>query len=94
MGRDYPAFVTEAVRVLQHKGYVWIAEVRSRFVPDNAKVEDFVPFLAALKAIGLSLVREDLSNKMFVVWILRKDGKQSESPPVWPELRACIYKRR
>lgn len=97
MGRDYPAFLAEAARVLKRKRFLWIAEVRSRFVPDGAASEDFAPFLAQLAALGFELVSQDVRNKMFVVWLLRK---MSHTAPAavdassWPALKPCIYKRR
>ncbi|KAJ9508817.1 hypothetical protein QJQ45_028124, partial [Haematococcus lacustris] len=35
MGTDYAQFLMEASRVLRHKGWLWIAEVRSRFAADE-----------------------------------------------------------
>ena len=32
MGTDYPDFLQEAARVLRAGGWLWVAEVRSRFV--------------------------------------------------------------
>ena len=124
----------EAVRVLKPKGYLWIAEVRSRFAPqgdgddddeqagsgsdDEAGAgggggrgrggagggsEDFRPFLACLKQLGLKLLSEDAHNKMFVVWVLQKKpegeggrgkaGAKKGGIP-WPPLKACMYKKR
>jgi hypothetical protein len=71
----------------------------------GAGEEDFGPFLACLKRLGLRLVSQDAGNKMFVVWVLRKGdgggkavkgagrgGKGGGIP--WPELKACVYKKR
>lgn len=64
--------------------------------------EDFQPFLSCLERLGLRLVSQDTGNKMFVVWVLRRDGGEegkvgqrgSKRRPPWPVLRACVYKKR
>jgi hypothetical protein len=58
--------------------------------------EDFRPFLACLKRLGLKLLCEDAKNRMFVVWLLRKDGPAAKPGArlAWPPLKACLYKRR
>jgi ribosomal RNA-processing protein 8 len=96
MGSDYAAFLAEARRVLKPRGWLWIAEVRSRFVPADAAKEDFEPFLAGLKQLGFEPRSQSLANKMFVVWVLRKhDGGVADvSAVVCPKLKPCIYKRR
>ncbi|GLI65492.1 hypothetical protein VaNZ11_009028 [Volvox africanus] len=124
MGIDYGSFLEEAVRVLRPKGWLWIAEVRSRFARGAADMhtagsddddgshgegkaagdEDFQPFLSCLKSLGLRILSEDAGNKMFVVWVLRKgevgkqqrNGKRGGSSGIipWPELKACMYKKR
>jgi ribosomal RNA-processing protein 8 len=125
MGTDYGSFLGEARRVLkrppaasaaatkqqqQTTGLLWIAEVRSRFVPEGADREDFAPFLKCLRKLGFKLERQDAaSNRMFVVWELRLeaaaaatdgDGNDGEAAKRlaarldWPPLRACVYKKR
>jgi hypothetical protein len=96
MGRDYAAFLCEACRLLKQRGYLWVAEVRSRFVPPEASREDFAPFLEGLASLGFRVVKQDLSNRMFVIWVLRKAHAPSEhaSGAVWPVLKPCSYKRR
>ncbi len=65
--------------------------------------EDFRPFLSCLARLGLKLQSQDVSNRMFVVWVLRKgadkeggkggaNGKAGAIP--WPPLKACVYKKR
>lgn len=92
MGTDYPAFLVEATRVLKPGGWLWIAEVRSRF--SEGQREDFRPFLAALARLGYRHDRTDAANKMFVVFRLRKAGAAAGPGAPWPELKPCLYKRR
>ncbi|KAF5836254.1 methyltransferase-domain-containing protein [Dunaliella salina] len=104
MGTDYGAFLTEAARVLRHKGWLWIAEVRSRFTqePDEEKdvgkanSQHLQPFLKCLARLGFTLQSLDASNKMFVVMVLRKLNVPSGNPSAitWPSLRACMYRKR
>ena len=96
MGQDYPSFLKEAERVLKPSGWLWIAEVRSRFVPTEAEAEDFTTFLACLKQLGFRTVKQDLSNKMFVVWTLQKVAQcqHRAEGTRWPSLAPCFYKRR
>ena len=52
--------------------------------------------------VGFELVKQDSSNKMFVVFELKKLAKKinqraaadSADPVTWPELKACTYKKR
>lgn len=96
MGTDYAAFLAEAHRLLAPQGQLWIAEVRSRFVPEGSKEEDFQPFIRALRQLGFSLVKQDAKNRMFVVWLLSKKApKEADWRKIaWPQLKACMYKRR
>lgn len=94
MGTDYGKFVCEASRVLKRTGWLWIAEVRSRFVDNDGK-ESFTPFLRTLKAVGFKLVKQELGNTMFVLFQLRKVMScQAEAYIQWPKLKACMYKKR
>lgn len=95
MGTDYPSFLREATRVLKPGGLLWIAEVRSRFVADGQ--ERFEPFLRALRGLGYRLEEEDASNKLFVIFHLRKtqdEAVKNEPALKWPVLKPCLYKRR
>jgi ribosomal RNA-processing protein 8 len=96
MGSDYPLFLAEAARVLRVMGYLWIAEVRSRFVPHGDAHEDFEPFLTGLDHIGFAVVSVDLSNTLFVVWVLRRvqEARGPLESVEWPALKPCMYKRR
>lgn len=95
MGTDYPKFLYEAQRILKGKGFLWIAEVRSRFVMPNSSSEDFTPFLSCLQNLGFDVVKRDAKNQMFVLWICQKQRSAPISHSItWPELKPCIYKRR
>ena len=104
MGTDYPGFLREAHRVLRVGGFLWIAEVSSRFQSDHALA---VPaskkrsttaqrFLRALEDSGFKLRMSDEANRMFVIWELGKaTGNRSfAEAQSWPNLRACSYKKR
>eukprot|EP00892_Ulva_mutabilis_P006392 jgi/Ulvmu1/4124/UM019_0103.1 len=95
MGTDYSKFLEEAQRVLKMRGWLWIAEVRSRFVTPTAKDEDFDPFLQCIQSLGFEMIKHDSKNQMFVVWTFQKlrVGMQPQAIQ-WPELKPCIYKRR
>jgi ribosomal RNA-processing protein 8 len=95
MGTDYSKFLLEAHRVLGPGGFLWIAEVRSRFVPDNKSTENFAPFLGSLQKLGFKVLKQDAGNKMFVVWIAKKVHDDVDANLVkWPVLKPCLYKRR
>eukprot|EP00249_Psilotum_nudum_P018211 c26695_g1_i1 orf=353-1477(-) len=95
MGTDYPRFLKEAYRVLKPSGLLLIAEVRSRFDPENGGA-DPQHFIQALNAIGFSMVSKDFSNKMFAIFqFKRKKCKSLGMNAIkWPILKPCIYKRR
>lgn len=95
MGTDYCKFLLEAHRVLMTGGFLWIAEVRSRFVPDGKDTENFAPFLGSLQKLGFKVMKQDAGNRMFVVWIAKKVKDAVDASGVqWPLLKACVYKRR
>lgn len=84
--------------MLRPDGLLWIAEVRSRFVtaesePTQGKKDEFANFVKALKAQGYQVMKQDASNKMFVVFVAKK-ARQSSSKVKWPILKPCLYKRR
>ena len=94
MGTDYGSFLVEAHRVLKDGGWLWIAEVRSRFARGGGDKEDFAPFVEALRRLGFKLAKQDASTRMFVHMLLRKVGGGGGGGINWPPLRACVYKKR
>ncbi|KAG9441371.1 hypothetical protein H6P81_017225 [Aristolochia fimbriata] len=95
MGVNYPSYLQEAPRVLKKCGWLLIAEVRSRFDPNNGGADPVI-FSKAVQQLGFTSVSEDFSNKMFVLFFFKKKEQQSKERKgiEWPELKACIYKRR
>lgn len=96
MGTDYGSFVKEAARVVRPAGWIWVAEVQSRFVDAQGKsVLD--AFVAAVGALGFALRRKETGNSHFVLLEFqgRKErGGGGAGAPEWPALRACQYKKR
>ncbi|KAJ0971960.1 hypothetical protein J5N97_019919 [Dioscorea zingiberensis] len=94
MGTNFPSYLQEANRVLKPCGWLLVAEVRSRFDPNNGGA-DPDKFCEAVCKLGYTLVSKDLRNKMFVLFYFRKKEKASLVKGIeWPELKACLYKRR
>ncbi|XP_068646135.1 ribosomal RNA-processing protein 8 [Aristolochia californica] len=95
MGVNYPNYLQEARRVLNKCGWLLIAEVRSRFDPNNGGA-DPDKFSKAVQELGFTHVSQDFSNKMFVLFFFKKKEQQNKERKriEWPELKACIYKRR
>jgi ribosomal RNA-processing protein 8 len=96
MGTDYGAFLGEAARILKPAGWLWIAEVQSRFV-DDAGSSVLPDFLEALGALGFVSKRKDTSNSHFLVLELQREQQArggGNAAPKWPHLRACQYKKR
>ena len=101
MGTDYGAFLQEACRILRIGGFLWIAEVRSRYVPtagndpaEHSSDSAFAPFVQALRRHGMQVTVQDSSNKMFVVFEAKKIADEPCASADWPELKPCTYKRR
>ncbi|XP_055806374.1 ribosomal RNA-processing protein 8 [Solanum dulcamara] len=95
MGTDYPSFLKEAHRVLKPRGWLLIAEVKSRLDP-NTGGADPNKFMKAICELGFTIGSKDFSNKMFVLFYLKKKDEQDsvDREINWPELKPCIYKRR
>ena len=98
MGTDYGAFIEEASRVLTQCGWLWVAEVQSRFMQEGggSVLEEFV---AAVGKLGFELRRRDVSNSHFL--LLEFQGRKgrgtkggAQKVVDWPLLRACQYKKR
>ncbi|XP_057834290.2 ribosomal RNA-processing protein 8 isoform X2 [Cryptomeria japonica] len=95
MGTDFPDYLKEAYRVLKPGGWLLVAEVKSRFDPDNGGA-DPNKFVKALNCLGFNIVFKDFSSKIFVLFYFRKEkGRNIEGKQIdWPRLKPCIYKRR
>lgn len=95
MGTDYGEFLEEAARVLNQTGWIWIAEVQSRFVDASGR-SVLKEFIAAVTQLGFTLKKQDASNSHFL--LLEFQGKKGRNPGPyllqWPSLRACQYKKR
>jgi ribosomal RNA-processing protein 8 len=92
MGTNLADFIREAHRVLRNDGRIHIAEVRSRFESKDGK-GGFQDFVAILDQLGFECIKTDKSNKMFVLFELKKSGKAPKKDLEFTA-RPCIYKRR
>jgi hypothetical protein len=80
------------------------AQVRSRFAAGNdggngggSKAEqDLQPFIRCLGRLGFQVQTLDArTNTMFFVAVLRKVNTCPDPTRIqWPELKACVYKKR
>ncbi|EOA17137.1 hypothetical protein CARUB_v10005401mg [Capsella rubella] len=95
MGTNYSSYIKEAHRVLRPSGMLLIAEVKSRFDPNNGGA-DPKDFVKAVCDLGFTSVLKDFSNKMFILLHFKKKEQlnSNEKKIKWPELKACLYKRR
>ncbi|XP_029129595.1 ribosomal RNA-processing protein 8 isoform X2 [Cajanus cajan] len=95
MGTNYQSYLEESYRVLKPGGYLLIAEVKSRFDPNNGGA-DPEKFSNAISELGFKSVKQDFSNKMFILFYFTKKEKQiSKKKEIeWPMLKPCLYKRR
>ncbi|KAL0741732.1 hypothetical protein Bca4012_083245 [Brassica carinata] len=95
MGTNYSSYIKEAHRVLRPSGWLLIAEVKSRFDPNNGGA-DPKDFVKAVSDLGFSSSLKDFSNKMFILLHFKKKEKLNSNKKKieWPELKACLYKRR
>ncbi|GER33324.1 ribosomal RNA-processing protein 8 [Striga asiatica] len=96
MGTNFPSYILEANRVLKTRGWLLIAEVKSRFDPSTGGADPY-KFIKAISQLGFATVAEDFSNKMFILFYFKKKKvleKQKPKDIEWPELKPCLYKRR
>ncbi|XP_062151472.1 ribosomal RNA-processing protein 8 [Alnus glutinosa] len=96
MGTNLASYLKEAHRVLKSRGWLLIAEVRSRFDP-NTGGADPKTFSKAVCELGFTSIFKDFSNKMFILLYFKKKDKQTSKKTKeieWPELKPCLYKRR
>ncbi|XP_019086814.1 PREDICTED: ribosomal RNA-processing protein 8-like isoform X1 [Camelina sativa] len=126
MGTNYSSYIKEAHRVLRPSGMLLIAEVKSRFDPNNGggdpkdfvkavcdlgftsvlKVKSFVSYILLsfffflrfpyMRKILILFFLQDVSNKMFILLHFKKKEQLDSNQKTikWPELKACLYKRR
>lgn len=92
MGTNLADFIREAHRVMKKNGVLYIAEVRSRFETRNEQ-GDLKHFLSVLAQLGFKCVKQDTSNKMFLMLELRKNGKTPDDEVTFTA-KPCIYKKR
>lgn len=98
MGTDYGAFIQEACRILRPGGWLWIAEVASRFVDEHGS--SILPaFTAAVCSLGFELRHDDQTNTHFFVLQFQMQQRPGSSgsgslEAKWPALRPCQYKKR
>lgn len=95
MGTNFASYLREAHRVLKKSGWLLIAEVKSRFDPNNGGA-DPDKFSKAICELGFTSISKDFSNKMFILLYFKKKEKQNlnRGEIEWPELKPCLYKRR
>ena len=63
--------------------------------PKMAKAEWVnLAFQESMKQLGFKLASRDVANKMFVIMQFRKGKCETASNISWPELKACVYKKR
>ncbi|XP_058186251.1 ribosomal RNA-processing protein 8 isoform X3 [Rhododendron vialii] len=71
MGTNFASYLREAHRVLKKSGWLLIAEVKSRFDPNNGGA-DPDRFSKAICDLGFASVSKDFSNKMFILLYFKK----------------------
>ncbi|KAM0684049.1 25S rRNA (adenine645-N1)-methyltransferase [Mitosporidium daphniae] len=90
MGTNWPDFIDEALRILKEGGFLYIAEVRSRF--DSG----IKPFVDQLQNLGLKLLAKDEKNSYFINFKFVKEERRRQVKCKISTflLKPCIYKRR
>jgi ribosomal RNA-processing protein 8 len=97
MGVDYGTFIEEACRVLKSsQGWLWIAEVQSRCVDEQGN-SILDTLISRIELLGFKLRSKSTENSHFFIIIFEKMpmsvGQRQTNVP-WPQLRACVYKKR
>lgn len=96
MGKDYGSFLIEASRLLKSGGWLWIAEVQSRFkTKDNGVLDDFIH---CVEQIGFDLRQNEKKGSHFLVLVFQKREVSMKNRTLeslrWPALKVCQYKKR
>lgn len=96
MGKDYGSFVIEASRLLKPGGWLWIAEVQSRFnTKDNIVLYDFIH---CVEQIGFDIRQNERKGSHFLVLVFQKREDSMKNNTFeslgWPALKVCQYKKR
>mmetsp|Transcript_42209 Transcript_42209/g.69551 ORF Transcript_42209/g.69551 Transcript_42209/m.69551 type:complete len:392 (+) Transcript_42209:37-1212(+) len=92
MGTNFHEYLLEAYRVLRKKGYLKIAEVRSRFY-------SITRFEKLLFQCGFDVVAKELDNTHFALFHctksdVRNPHKLSSNYDAKTVLKPCVYKKR
>lgn len=90
MGTNILEFLTEARRVLRHRGELMIAEISSRF-------EDIDKFISSVEDLNFKLESRDDLTDMFTLIRFRRKRAKFDSNNFESELfslKPCLYKKR
>lgn len=64
-------------------------------MPEDATQEDYRPFLQAMGGLGFKQKSVDYSNTHFVTFELQRQQPSAAGDNlIWPQLKACTYKKR
>uniref|UniRef100_A0A1B0AUX6 Ribosomal RNA-processing protein 8 n=1 Tax=Glossina palpalis gambiensis TaxID=67801 RepID=A0A1B0AUX6_9MUSC len=88
MGTNLNECFLEANRVLKVNGFMYIAEIQSRF-------DDVTQFVRQLSAYGFELIKQDVGQNTFYFFQFKKThniGLVAKVPQI--TLKPCLYKKR
>uniref|UniRef100_A0A1B0FN76 Ribosomal RNA-processing protein 8 n=1 Tax=Glossina morsitans morsitans TaxID=37546 RepID=A0A1B0FN76_GLOMM len=88
MGTNLNECFMEANRVLKVNGFLYIAEIQSRF-------DDVTQFVRQLNAYGFELIKQDVGQNIFYFFQFKKTrniGLVAKVPQI--TLKPCLYKKR